>query len=395
VALRDRAGNLLAVSPHPLSIIPPLNVASPSPGIHTPPPAASQMQSLGGDAGAHAAPLSPFHSISPHAGNAGGRQGPGMHAGFTLASRLDARPLHDAGASAGWADTAGSQTLHPLSYGYKRDPRTEPTVGGGGGLGGGGGWQARGGAGLGEGGWGAGGDSVTMPGWPMRAVHSPVKSPAFKPPRPARMDDEPPKHPLLSPRAIPTYTPQAHAPHVAHRELLPDAHGVSGQADAGVAGAVLQPSAIAAHGGSLDSLHVLSQDCMYFPWMRGVVGVGGSAYGATPSNNTATPSNNTRAPSRACRPPTHACTLGLAGRQRRNGPILCGNGSTGEFEAVDFVRVTTGAAQATLQMVGAAWQLTDCNIRCAYVCVHACVRVCVCACVCSRVCAGMQAARSV
>ena len=134
MALRDRAGNLLAVSPHPLSIIPPLNVASPSPGIHTPPPAASQMQSLGGDAGAHAAPLSPFHSISPHAGNAGGRQGPGMHAGFTLASRLDARPLHDAGASAGWADTAGSQTLHPLSYGYKRDPRTEPTVGGGGGY---------------------------------------------------------------------------------------------------------------------------------------------------------------------------------------------------------------------------------------------------------------------
>jgi hypothetical protein len=34
----------------------------------------------------------------------------------------------------------------------------------------------------------------------------------------------------------------------------------------------------------------------------------------------------------------------------RHGPILCGNGSTGEFRAVDFVRATTGAAQATLQV---------------------------------------------
>ena len=96
------------------------------------------MQSAGGDASAHAAPLSPFHSTEPHAGNAGGWQEHGMHAGFTLASRLDARPSHDAGAWAGWEDAAGSQTLHPLSYGYKRDPRMEPTVGGGAGMGGGG-----------------------------------------------------------------------------------------------------------------------------------------------------------------------------------------------------------------------------------------------------------------
>jgi len=43
---------------------------------------------------------------------------------------------------------------------------------------------------------------------------------------------------------------------------------------------------------------------------------------------------------------THSHTHVRAGRQKRHGPILCGNGSTGEFQGVDFVRVSTGAAQA-------------------------------------------------
>ena len=54
---------------------------------------------------------------------------------------------------------------------------------------------------------------------------------------------------------------------------------------------------------------------------------------------------------------------GGLGRQKRLGPILCGNGSTGEMRAVDLERSATGAAQATLQMVASSWLIADCNIR--------------------------------
>ena len=336
VTLRDSAGKLLAMSPHPRSLVPPPPSTSPSPlPASTGPANATKTPALAAAVpdGNTARQLSPADQpcLTGEAGPAGASQQRGLFEGFrtgagtplrvpdlqraplvsppaaaTIAGtgRMDSLAFGRAGAAPGelWGGTEvwGTQSMAPicaLSGGYKRDPRTEPTVGGKGG-----GVEELGGHGQmpGAGFW-RGAQSATLPGWPIRAAYTQQKrGSAFKPPRPAQADDALPQHPLLTPSKTKLAPPAAWP---------------------------LQAAAV------VD---------------QGAAGADG-------------------------------------GRQTRHGPILCGNGSTGEFRVTDFARATTGPAQATLQMVGAKWQLVS-KVHAVRVCVCLCVSVCVCVRARARVC---------
>uniref|UniRef100_A0A7S4JJC8 GRF-type domain-containing protein n=1 Tax=Guillardia theta TaxID=55529 RepID=A0A7S4JJC8_GUITH len=50
--------------------------------------------------------------------------------------------------------------------------------------------------------------------------------------------------------------------------------------------------------------------------------------------------------------------------EKRRGPILLGNGSSGEFSSVEFYRSSSGPAQSNLHVINAQWQFHGCNILC-------------------------------
>jgi hypothetical protein len=211
VTLRDSAGVLLAVSPHPHSVMPTCPPDSCAPRVCTPGAASGNASVLNG--GGERAPGVDQGQYEPHTQQPAGRAGDAEASpagecflGFKMASgtplRVPSLPrtsllsppvaatlpgvptdlhAHPPFAAAGAASTLGggiwsSRTFGPAAFsplcrGYKNDPRTEPTVGLGtargrnahGDVAGSGGCE-RGGASLRESGGMASLESATMPG---------------------------------------------------------------------------------------------------------------------------------------------------------------------------------------------------------------------------------------